>query len=648
MAGESTSPGSSSPSGPAAKTGEEMAADTFPAGLRVLAVEHDRVCSKILERQLKYCNYNATMVTNAQTALDMLRERKEYGNQFDLVISNVAMPKPNMDGFKLLELIGLEMDLPVIMLSANSETQTIIKGIKHGACDYMVKPVRLEQLRGIWTHVVKNRKVQWCGELHRKFVEAVNQIGMDRAVPKKILEVMNVEGLTKQNVASHLQKYRIFLRKLREGTLKNSNPFADETEALRRNMSLPSFIGSPSSSNHCAKMNSSSAIGTQASLHTGSVQVMSSQKNLGIPQSNMEPVGHCVNLPKDGVPMAVQDISRFISSGKSYAPVSSGWLPGASQCFPSGPSGSSFANSSNGVVLNASKPFFVDISGGSFANISNDSPPLTSNMSFSLSRSCSSYASILPGKILGSSRGIPFEDISDGEILAPPGHLPLQSPDLVNQPSIQFQSCSAGKFNQVASEAHQIAGPSNSSKAAVPSRFSDLGHNVGTSEDPSQGNIFKINQLSRFAGSSGQISTFRNEYKRKIAGIMGNTVPMVGFREQVATSSFGNNTHSTAMPIGNSALASSSSTRPDLQIDNNSAMPTQVLNGDGASDNLHVGSTIQQAVSDQVNNINEFVVGTSEAQNEESDDWDDLLAYFNQDFINNGGPFIDGDWGSSP
>ena len=39
-------------------TGEEMAADTFPAGLRVLAVEHDRVCRKLLERQLKYCNYN--------------------------------------------------------------------------------------------------------------------------------------------------------------------------------------------------------------------------------------------------------------------------------------------------------------------------------------------------------------------------------------------------------------------------------------------------------------------------------------------------------------------------------------------------------------------------------------------------------------
>jgi len=344
----------------------------------------------------------------------------------------------------------------------------------------------------------------------------------------------------------------------------------------------------------------------------------------------METVGHGANLPKDVMSMPVQDISKFISSGKSYAPVSSGGLPGASQCFRSGPSGSSFANSSNGVVLNASKAFYADISGSSFANISNDSPPLTSNMSFSSSRSCSSYASMLRAKILGSSRGIPFEDISDGETLAPSGHLPLQSPDLVNQPSVQLQSCSAGQFNKVASEVHQIAGPSNSSKVAVPSRFSDLGHNVGTSEDPSQGNISKINQLSRFAGSSGQIPTFGNEYQKKITGIVENTIPMVGSRDQVPAFSFGNNIHSTATPIGNYALASSSSTRPDLQIDN-SAMPTQVLNGGGASDNLHVGSTVnQQAVSDQVNNINEFLMGTSEAQNGESDDLDDFLAYFNQ------------------
>jgi two-component response regulator (ARR-B family) len=160
----------------------------------------------------------------------------------------------------------------------------------------------------------------------------------------------------------------------------------------------------------------------------------------------------------------------------------------------------------------------------------------------------------------------------------------------------------------------------------VPSRFSDLGHNVGKPEDPTQGNIFKINQLSRLARSSGQIPTFENEYQKKITGIMGKAVPVVGFREQVAPFSFGNDTHSTLTPISNSALASSSSTRPDLQIDN-SAMLTQVLNGVGASDNHHDGSTVNhQAVSDQVNNINEFLMGTSEAQNVESDDLDDFLA----------------------
>ncbi|CAD6336294.1 unnamed protein product [Miscanthus lutarioriparius] len=68
------------------------------------------------------------MVTNGQTALDMLRERKD-GNQFDLVISNVAMPKPNMDGFKLLELIGLEMDLPVI---SKALAQTHFSIFMHG------------------------------------------------------------------------------------------------------------------------------------------------------------------------------------------------------------------------------------------------------------------------------------------------------------------------------------------------------------------------------------------------------------------------------------------------------------------------------------------------------------------------------------
>eukprot|EP00887_Chlorella_sp_A99_P001770 scaffold19.g1770.t1 len=46
-----------------------------------------------------------------------------------------------------------------------------------------------------------------------QFVDAVNQLGVDKAVPKRILDIMKVDGLTRENVASHLQKYRLYLKR---------------------------------------------------------------------------------------------------------------------------------------------------------------------------------------------------------------------------------------------------------------------------------------------------------------------------------------------------------------------------------------------------------------------------------------------------
>ena len=53
--------------------------------------------------------FSVTKCNRAEIALSLLRENK---NGFDIVISDVHMP--DMDGFKLLEHVGLEMDLPVI------------------------------------------------------------------------------------------------------------------------------------------------------------------------------------------------------------------------------------------------------------------------------------------------------------------------------------------------------------------------------------------------------------------------------------------------------------------------------------------------------------------------------------------------------
>ncbi|GLT27514.1 hypothetical protein SLA2020_025040 [Shorea laevis] len=51
-------------------------------------------------------------------------------------------------------------------------------------------------------------KVDWTPDLHRRFVQAVEQLGVDKAVPSRILEIMGIDCLTRHNIASHLQKYR--------------------------------------------------------------------------------------------------------------------------------------------------------------------------------------------------------------------------------------------------------------------------------------------------------------------------------------------------------------------------------------------------------------------------------------------------------
>ncbi|XP_057522431.1 transcription factor PCL1-like [Amaranthus tricolor] len=60
----------------------------------------------------------------------------------------------------------------------------------------------------------KKRRLAWTIELHKRFVQSIEHLGSSKAVPKTILQNMNVEGITRENVASHLQKYRSYLKKM--------------------------------------------------------------------------------------------------------------------------------------------------------------------------------------------------------------------------------------------------------------------------------------------------------------------------------------------------------------------------------------------------------------------------------------------------
>ncbi|XP_039821665.1 myb family transcription factor PHL5-like isoform X2 [Panicum virgatum] len=61
-------------------------------------------------------------------------------------------------------------------------------------------------------HSPQRTKVRrrWTTEMHDRFIDAVNQLGgCENAKPKAILDIMNVEGLTRDQVKSHLQKYKL-------------------------------------------------------------------------------------------------------------------------------------------------------------------------------------------------------------------------------------------------------------------------------------------------------------------------------------------------------------------------------------------------------------------------------------------------------
>lgn len=43
------------------------------------------------------------------------------------------------------------------VMSVDGETSRVMKGVQHGACDYLLKPIRMKELRNIWQHVFRKR-----------------------------------------------------------------------------------------------------------------------------------------------------------------------------------------------------------------------------------------------------------------------------------------------------------------------------------------------------------------------------------------------------------------------------------------------------------------------------------------------------------
>jgi pseudo-response regulator 3 len=119
--------------------------------LKVLLVENDDSTRHIVTALLKNCSYEVTAVPDVLEAWRILEDEKSC---IDLVLTEVDMPVHSGTGLlsKIMSHKTLK-NIPVIMMSSHDSMVLVFKCLSNGAVDFLVKPIRKNELKNLWQHV---------------------------------------------------------------------------------------------------------------------------------------------------------------------------------------------------------------------------------------------------------------------------------------------------------------------------------------------------------------------------------------------------------------------------------------------------------------------------------------------------------------
>ncbi len=107
---------------------------------RILVAEDDHAIRTLITTKLKQENYTIYTAENGEEALSVMEK-----HQVDLLISDIMMPV--MDGYSLVKALReTKYTLPILMITAKSQLESLEEAFTLGVDDYMVKPIRLEEL----------------------------------------------------------------------------------------------------------------------------------------------------------------------------------------------------------------------------------------------------------------------------------------------------------------------------------------------------------------------------------------------------------------------------------------------------------------------------------------------------------------------
>jgi two-component system response regulator MtrA len=106
---------------------------------RILVVDDDQAISEILGIVLRAEGFEPYFCADGAKALDAFHKCNP-----DLVLLDLMLP--GRDGIDICRAIRLESGIPIVMLTARSDSQDIVTGLESGADDYIVKPIKNKEL----------------------------------------------------------------------------------------------------------------------------------------------------------------------------------------------------------------------------------------------------------------------------------------------------------------------------------------------------------------------------------------------------------------------------------------------------------------------------------------------------------------------
>jgi phosphoserine phosphatase RsbU/P len=140
---------------------------------KILIVDDELFNVDYLEQELAELDYDTVSASNGQEALEKVQSEAP-----DLILLDIMMPV--MDGFEVLSHLKsnpLTRDLPVIVISANTDLKSVVKGIQMGADDYLPKPFEDTLLRARISSSLEKKRLRDIEQLYLKNMERELEIG---------------------------------------------------------------------------------------------------------------------------------------------------------------------------------------------------------------------------------------------------------------------------------------------------------------------------------------------------------------------------------------------------------------------------------------------------------------------------------------